>query len=199
MHTGILQRSISSLVSTSASQYPIVTITGPRQSGKTTLARTLFPDLPYVNFERPDLRERFQDDPRGLLAGLKAGAVFDEVQRVPEIASWLQNGAPAAITLFSGGTRVRGGRRQYRFSFVSRLLSAHPRPGPRLGAGLWRLCANLCRKGCAAILGDQAPGHLSTLPSPLRGSGRSTSQPRIPRRRCRHIRGPGDMFWTNWL
>lgn len=70
-------------------QYPIVTLTGPRQSGKTTLARATF-DLPYVNLEAPDRRRFAQEDPRGFLAGYPTGAILDEVQRVPELASYLQ-------------------------------------------------------------------------------------------------------------
>lgn len=70
--------------------YPIVTVTGPRQSGKTTLCRELFSDLPYLNIERPDLREAVTTDPRGFLARVASGAVLDEVQRVPELFSWLQ-------------------------------------------------------------------------------------------------------------
>lgn len=70
--------------------YPIVTITGPRQSGKTTLCRTLFPQLHYFNLERPDLRESTASDPRGFLERASGGAILDEVQRVPEILSYLQ-------------------------------------------------------------------------------------------------------------
>lgn len=73
-----------------AGKYPVVTVTGPRQSGKTTLLRQSFPDKPYVNFEAPDTRARFLDDPRGFLARYPDGAVFDEFQRVPDLPSWLQ-------------------------------------------------------------------------------------------------------------
>ena len=73
-----------------ASQYPVVTVTGPRQAGKTTLCRESFPQLPYVNLERPDLREFAQADPQGFLARYRDGAVFDEVQRVPALLSWIQ-------------------------------------------------------------------------------------------------------------
>ena len=52
-----------------AGEYPVVTITGPRQSGKTTLAQSAFPHLDYVNFERPDRRAQFEEDPRGFLSG----------------------------------------------------------------------------------------------------------------------------------
>ena len=71
-------------------QYPFVTVTGPRQSGKTTLCRDAFPNLRYVNLEAPDQREFAQQDPRGFLAEIEGGAIIDEVQRVPDLLSYLQ-------------------------------------------------------------------------------------------------------------
>ena len=71
-------------------QYPFVTVTGPRQSGKTTLCRNALSDLPYVNLEAPDQREFAESDPRGFLSRLDGGAVIDEVQHVPELLSYLQ-------------------------------------------------------------------------------------------------------------
>lgn len=65
-------------------------VVGPRQSGKTTLVRHVFPDLPYVNLENPDLRLFATDDPQGFLATYQEGAVFDEIQRTPELFSYLQ-------------------------------------------------------------------------------------------------------------
>jgi uncharacterized protein len=74
-----------------ATQYPVVTLTGPRQSGKTTLARATFPDHAYLSLERPDHREFALADPRGFIASLPArGVVLDEVHRVPALLSWLQ-------------------------------------------------------------------------------------------------------------
>lgn len=70
-------------------QYPVLTLTGPRQSGKTTFARSLF-NLPYVNLEDLDSREFATQDARGFLARYKQGAVIDEIQRVPELTSYLQ-------------------------------------------------------------------------------------------------------------
>ena len=70
-------------------EYPIVTLTGPRQSGKTTFAKHEF-DLPYVNLEAPDVREFAVKDPRGLLASYPDGAIIDEIQRAPDLTSYLQ-------------------------------------------------------------------------------------------------------------
>jgi len=70
--------------------FPVVTITGPRQSGKTTLARAVFKNKPYASLEEPDLRQAAKDDPRSFLARFPQGAVLDEVQRCPEILSYLQ-------------------------------------------------------------------------------------------------------------
>jgi uncharacterized protein len=70
-----------------AAQYPVVTLTGPRQSGKTTLCRTAFPEKTYSNLERPDNRHFAQQDPAGFLAQFPKGAILDEVQRVPELLS----------------------------------------------------------------------------------------------------------------
>jgi len=71
--------------------FPIVTITGPRQSGKTTLAKVVFPDKPYASLEDPDVRLAAHDDPRSFLERFPNGAVLDEVQRCPEILSYMQS------------------------------------------------------------------------------------------------------------
>jgi predicted AAA+ superfamily ATPase len=68
----------------------VVTVTGPRQSGKTTLCRAVFPDKPYVSLEAPDVRDYARTDPRGFLGDHRAGAILDEIQRVPELLSYLQ-------------------------------------------------------------------------------------------------------------
>ncbi len=71
-------------------QYPIVAVTGPRQSGKTTLVRHACPDKPYVLLEDLDTRMFAHDDPRGFLAQFPDGAILDEVQRCPDLFSYLQ-------------------------------------------------------------------------------------------------------------
>ena len=73
-----------------ASQYKAVAVTGPRQSGKTTLVKFVFSNKPYVSLENPDMRSFAADDPRGFLASYPGGAVLDEVQRVPALFSYLQ-------------------------------------------------------------------------------------------------------------
>ena len=86
----MIDRNIAPLLLKLASQYPVMTLTGPRQSGKTTLAKALFPDKPYVTLEDPDIRRFAGDDPRGFLAQYAGGAIFDEIQRAPELSSYLQ-------------------------------------------------------------------------------------------------------------
>ena len=73
-----------------ARQFKAVAIVGPRQSGKTTLAKAIFPNKAYVNFENPDIRLFATEDPRGFLSNYKEGAIFDEAQRVPDLFSYLQ-------------------------------------------------------------------------------------------------------------
>ncbi|MFO8032279.1 MAG: ATP-binding protein [Desulfohalobiaceae bacterium] len=72
------------------SKYPVLTVTGPRQSGKTTLCRKAFTAKPYVNLETPDERQFAIDDPRGFLNTYHQGAILDEIQRTPDLLSYLQ-------------------------------------------------------------------------------------------------------------
>jgi len=86
----MIPRQLASTLRSRAARYPVVTVTGPRQSGKTTLCRECFPDKPYSNLERPDTREYALSDPAGYLSQFPQGAVLDEIQRVPELLSWIQ-------------------------------------------------------------------------------------------------------------
>lgn len=86
----MISREVEEVVRARARGYPIVTITGPRQSGKTTLAKAVFPDLPYVSLEDPAERAFAQEDPRRFLARFPDGAVLDEIQRAPDLPSYLQ-------------------------------------------------------------------------------------------------------------
>ena len=82
-----LPRSAAALLGQMARGFPVIAITGPRQSGKSTLAREAFPRHPYVTLEDPDTRALARADPRRFLARFPGGAVLDEVQRVPELLS----------------------------------------------------------------------------------------------------------------
>jgi predicted AAA+ superfamily ATPase len=86
----MIERNAASALRTLAGQYPVLTVTGPRQSGKTTLCRSLFPGYPCVNLEPLDTRESVRRDPRGFLAQHRSGVVIDEIQNVPELLSYIQ-------------------------------------------------------------------------------------------------------------
>src|SRR6056297_800622 len=85
-----IERQAAGLARRLAAGFPVMWLTGPRQSGKTTLSRHLRPDLPYVSLEQPDERELAREDPRGFLARFPDGAILDEIQAVPELPSWIQ-------------------------------------------------------------------------------------------------------------
>ena len=85
-----LPRAMASTLRLRLTQYPVATVTGPRQAGKTTLCRQVCAHLPYANLERPDIRRHALSDPASFLAQFPQGAVLDEVQRAPELLSWLQ-------------------------------------------------------------------------------------------------------------
>ena len=86
----MIRRDLTGHLKSAFQQHPIVTVTGPRQSGKTTLCRATFPDLRYVNLEAMDAREFAESDPRGFLAQFGDGGIIDEVQHVPDLLSYIQ-------------------------------------------------------------------------------------------------------------
>lgn len=85
-----ISRSISSIIKAQQSKYPVLALTGPRQSGKTTLLKELFADYRYVSLENPDTRSFATDDPVGFLNEYDENTIFDEVQRVPLLFSYIQ-------------------------------------------------------------------------------------------------------------
>lgn len=87
---GMIPRESQKELLSLASQFKAVAVVGPRQSGKTTLTKMLFPDKVYVNFENPDTKLFATQDPRGFLSNYPNGAIFNEAQRVPELFSYLQ-------------------------------------------------------------------------------------------------------------
>ena len=85
-----IERQIATAAREAAKELPVITIVGPRQSGKTTLAKALFPDKPYRTLENPRTYEYAKSDPEAFLAELADGAILDEVQRVPDLLSYIQ-------------------------------------------------------------------------------------------------------------
>ncbi len=86
----MIERELQQKLTELAAKYPIVTLTGPRQSGKSTLLRHTFPEYGYVSLEDPDMRLFATDDPRGFLATYPDKTIIDEAQRVPSLFSYIQ-------------------------------------------------------------------------------------------------------------
>jgi predicted AAA+ superfamily ATPase len=87
----MIERQLASKLTAMREKFPVLFLTGPRQSGKTTLLKNIFTDLPYFSLEEPDLRRFILNDPRGFLANLPKGAILDEAQRAPELFSYIQS------------------------------------------------------------------------------------------------------------
>ncbi len=101
----MIKRHIEPAISALVGKFPVLTITGPRQSGKTTLTRNLFGNLPYFSLESPDVYERIRRDPRALFATYGHRMVLDEVQRLPQLLSYIQgivDEHPEALFVLSG-------------------------------------------------------------------------------------------------
>jgi len=86
----MLYRKLTPTLQRLAKTFPVIAITGPRQSGKTTLAKAVFADKPYVTLEDPSERAFAMEDPIGFLGRFQGGAIFDEAQRWPDLFSYLQ-------------------------------------------------------------------------------------------------------------
>jgi len=86
----VITRDISRELLECSAEYPVTTILGPRQSGKTTLAGMTFPDRPCFSLEYPDVRAAAEADPRGFLSQAEDGVILDEVQRLPALLSYIQ-------------------------------------------------------------------------------------------------------------
>lgn len=90
MSVAYTQRDLEPVLEASAERYPIITLTGPRQSGKTTLCRAVFDRHAYVSLEAADVRTFAREDPRGFLAQFDGGVILDEFHRAPDLAGYLQ-------------------------------------------------------------------------------------------------------------
>ena len=86
----MIERTLATKLKQAARQFPVVTVTGPRQSGKTTLVKAVFKDYEYLSLELPDQRNFALEDPRGFLDQFDGPVILDEVQRTPELFSYIQ-------------------------------------------------------------------------------------------------------------
>jgi predicted AAA+ superfamily ATPase len=86
----MIKRNLEPILRSAAAKYPVVSLTGPRQAGKTTLVRMAFPDYAYASLEDPDLRSFALEDPRGFLDQFSGRVILDEAQRVPDLFSYIQ-------------------------------------------------------------------------------------------------------------
>ncbi len=86
----MIARTLTSKIIALAQKFQVITLTGPRQSGKTTLVKAAFPALPYVSLEEPDIRQIALTDPRGFLSNYPIGAILDEIQNTPDLFSYIQ-------------------------------------------------------------------------------------------------------------
>ncbi len=86
----MIKRELSGKLKEASKKYPVLTITGPRQSGKTTLARYVFKDYQYVSLEEPDNTQMAKEDPRGFLNQYAGNLIIDEAQKVPTLFSYIQ-------------------------------------------------------------------------------------------------------------
>lgn len=96
MKTGFINRELTSVIKEAVKYYPVITITGPRQSGKTTLLKNIFSELPYFSLEDLDIRNFAIKDPVAFLNQHKEGMILDEVHNAPELFSYIQGIADAA-------------------------------------------------------------------------------------------------------
>ena len=87
---GMLERTLAEKLKKAAKQFPVLTVTGPRQSGKTTLVRAVFDDYEYLSLELPDQRQFALEDPRGFLDQFDGPVILDEAQRAPDLFSYIQ-------------------------------------------------------------------------------------------------------------
>lgn len=107
-----IPRKIAPRLKKLSEQFPVVGILGPRQSGKTTLAKNIFPKFKYVNLEELDARRFASEDPRRFLQGLEGepGVILDEIQRVPELLSYIQvhvdNSQKAGFFVLTGSENI---------------------------------------------------------------------------------------------
>lgn len=109
----MIQRVMKIKLQQLAQKFPVVSIVGPRQSGKTILCKSTFPSLPYINLEKPSQRELLQQDMEGFVKGFRQGVIVDEIQKVPELLSYIQdlvdNERPSGPIILTGSNQYEIG------------------------------------------------------------------------------------------
>lgn len=140
----MIPRTIQVQLKKLAAMYPVVTITGPRQSGKTTLAKMTFPDYHYVSLENFDVRQMAEADPKGFLKSYAAPVILDEIQRVPALLSYIQTIVDENKS--SGQYILTGSHQPQLGQGVSQSLAGEPRDFTasaafHFRAGICRYCA----------------------------------------------------------
>lgn len=108
-----IPRSLAGPLKETASHFPVLIVTGPRRSGKTTLLRRCFPKASYHLLEDPDVVGRVRSDPRSFLEGIRLPAILDEIQNVPELFNYIRS----RVDLL--GKREQGGISQVRRNLLS--------------------------------------------------------------------------------
>jgi len=127
----MIKRTIEKQIRKYRREYPVIAMVGPRQSGKTTLVRHLFPDYQYLSMENLDTRHMAEDDPRGFLDDHGTHLILDEIQRVPALFSYLQERVDLDDT---AGAYVVTGSQQFLLmekitqSLAGRIVSFHLYP-----------------------------------------------------------------------
>lgn len=91
MSDNYIHREMADSIIEASRYFPVITLTGPRQSGKSTLLRHIFKDVPYYSMEDLDIRQNAKQDPRQFLTQFENGVIIDEVQHVPELLSYIQH------------------------------------------------------------------------------------------------------------
>jgi predicted AAA+ superfamily ATPase len=86
----LIKRNLTDKLLDLSEKFQVITLTGPRQSGKTTLVKSTFPSFSYVSLEEPDIRQFALTDPRGFLSNYPDGVILDEIQHTPELFSYIQ-------------------------------------------------------------------------------------------------------------
>ena len=91
MEVSMIERLLMKKLVSLAEKFQVISLTGPRQSGKTTLVKVAFPSFEYVSLEEPDIRLFALNDPRGFLSNYDNGVILDEVQHTPDLFSYIQS------------------------------------------------------------------------------------------------------------